>query len=169
MKHLDLEAPYRARFHGKGAKWRMCPLWESTVKAIQLMLANRVDLQPDSTVFVNRRNQPLTRFSIYYLTREYGRRVAPALRSVNPKGLSPHVLRHSTAVHLLQAGVEVNVIRGWLGHNSLETTNRFAEINMRTKEKALQACNLESTSNEGSRASARWKKDAELLQWLQSL
>ena len=54
--------------------------------------------------------------------------------------MSPHLIRHSTAVHLLEAGVELNVIRNWLGHVSLETPNRYAEMTLATKEKALEAC-----------------------------
>jgi integrase len=72
-------------------------------------------------------------------------------------------------VHLLESGVEVNVIREWLGHAHLETTNRYAEINFRTKEKALQACQIEDDSNEGSRKQPKWRTDERLMKWLQSL
>jgi integrase/recombinase XerD len=70
----------------------------------------------------------------------------------------------------LEAGVEVNVIRGWLGHVSLETTNRYAEINLRMKEAALQACQPPaSASSQESHRKPIWCEDAELLKWLKSL
>lgn len=80
-----------------------------------------------------------------------------------------NVLRHSTAVHLLEAGVEVNVIRAWLGHASLETTNRYAEITLRTKQAALEKCVVPATTDERIPQKPLWQTDATLLKWLQSL
>jgi hypothetical protein len=77
-------------------------------------------------------------------------------------------MRHTTAVRLLEAGVEDNVIRGWLGHVSLETTNRYAEITMRTKQAALGAC-LPPTTSAASPARVGWRQDQDLMKWLQSL
>jgi site-specific recombinase XerD len=82
--------------------------------------------------------------------------------------MSPHVFRHTCAVHLIEAGVEVNVIRGWLGHADLTTTNRYAEINTKAKEAALRACEPSDTSV-GSRARPVWRSDEALLNWLASL
>jgi hypothetical protein len=79
------------------------------------------------------------------------------------------VFRHTTAVHLLESGVEVNVIRGWLGHVSLDTTNRYAEINMRAKVAALEACEAPATASAASPRSAVWRNDEALLAWLASL
>ena len=84
------------------------------------------------------------------------------------KTISPHVFRHTTAVRLLEAGVEDNVIRGWLGHVSLETTNRYAEITMRTKQAALAAC-MPPTTSAVSPARVGWRQDQDLMKWLQSL
>jgi integrase/recombinase XerD len=83
--------------------------------------------------------------------------------------VSPHVWRHSTAVHLLEAGVEVNVIRAWLGHASLETTNRYAEITLRTKQAALEKCVVPAAADERIPRKPLWQTDATLLNWLQSL
>jgi site-specific recombinase XerD len=77
------------------------------------------------------------------------------------------VFRHTAAVHLLEAGVELNVIRGWLGHASLQTTNRYAEINTRTKEAALRVC--DPSANEAFRGKPVWRDDQSLLEWLNSL
>ena len=81
--------------------------------------------------------------------------------------MSPHIFRHTAAVHLLESGVEVNVIRSWLGHVSLETTNRYAEINTRTKEAALRVC--EPKNDVGYPRKPIWKEDKTLLSWLDSL
>lgn len=77
--------------------------------------------------------------------------------------------RHSTAVHLLEAGVEVNVIRAWLGHATLETTNRYAEITLRTKQAVLEKCVVPAIADERISRKPLWQTDATLLNWLKSL
>jgi hypothetical protein len=79
------------------------------------------------------------------------------------------VWRHSTAVHLLEAGVEVNVIRAWLGHVNLETTNRYAEITLRTKQAALARCAVAGAADGKIPRKPVWQTDTALLTWLQSL
>ena len=79
-----------------------------------------------------------------------------------------HTFRHTAAVHLLEAGVEVNVIRGWLGHADLATTNRYAEINTKTKLAALHAAEPHDVPA-GSRTNPIWRSDQSLLNWLASL
>ena len=82
--------------------------------------------------------------------------------------VSPHIFRHTAAVHLLEAGVEVNVIRGWLGHADLTTTNRYAEINTRAKIEALRNTEPPDASA-GRRPRPVWRADETLLAWLTSL
>jgi len=77
-------------------------------------------------------------------------------------------MRATPAVHLLEAGVEVNVIRAWLGHASLKTTNRYAEITLRTKQAALEKCIVPDPADERIPRKPRWQTDATLLNWLQS-
>ena len=166
---LDLGAPPRVRLHGKGDKWRTCPLWTETTKQLQVLLGEKSASSGSHTpVFTSRRGRPLTRFGIYKIVRRHTRGLEA---SATPhRHISPHVFRHTTAVHLLEAGVEVNVIRGWLGHVSLETTNRYAEINTRAKEAALRVCEPpgEASSAEFPRQPV-WRSDASLLAWLNSL
>ena len=82
--------------------------------------------------------------------------------------ITPDIFRHTAAVHLLEAGVDVNVIRGWLGHADLSTTNRYAEINTKTKEAALRA--LEPPTSSAERPiKPVWRSDESLLKWLASL
>src|SRR6202162_5016274 len=90
-------------------------------------------------------------------------------RMAAQRRVSPHVWRHTTAVHLLEAGVEINVIRAWLGHASLETTNRYAEMTLRTKPDALEKCMVPGTAEERIPRKPLWQTDVALLNWLQSL
>jgi site-specific recombinase XerD len=111
----------------------------------------------------------LTRFGIYKIVRRHTAALGKRGSDGELKLISPHVWRHTAAVHLLEAGVEVNVIRAWLGHVSLETTNRYAEINLALKEAALQACAPPTESSAEPHGKPIWRDDPSLLKWLQSL
>ncbi|CAL8474830.1 tyrosine-type recombinase/integrase [Caballeronia sp. S22] len=166
MEHLDFVAPAKVHLHGKGDKWRICPLWEDTAKGLQQLLTEQ-HTSPDGYVFCAGRNRPLTRFGIYKIVRRHA-----ALWDTDipqPRRVSPHLFRHTAAVHLLESGVEINVIRGWLGHVSVDTTNRYAELTLKAKAQALAACSVNSGISTGSRARTAWKDDKTLLEWLNSL
>jgi integrase/recombinase XerD len=165
--NLELGASPRVRLHGKGDKWRTCPLWEDTAQHLRRLLDPRALPAPDAPVFSSRQGCPLTRFGIYKLVRRHARQLEKA--SVPGRHISPHVFRHSVAVHLLEARVEPNVIRGWLGHVSLETTNRYAEITMRAKEAALRVCEPPVGVSAAFPATPVWRTDDSLLAWLNSL
>jgi len=168
--NIDFDPRPRARLHGKGDKWRVCPLWKETAEHIRLLLIRKGSINnPEAPIFLSQRGQPLTRFGIYKIVRRHAARLEES-RSKHAHGhITPHVLRHSTAVHLLEAGVEINVIRGWLGHVSLDTTNRYAEISIRVKEAALQACEAPTQTTTEIRRSQAWRNDQALLNWLDSL
>jgi site-specific recombinase XerD len=166
IEHLELAPPAKVHLHGKGDKWRVCPLWEETVKHLEQLLAARHTM-PTDPVFCARRNQPLTRFGIYKIVRRHA--ASWDTNGPQPRRVSPHLFRHTAAVHLLESGVEVNVIRSWLGHVSLDTTNRYAELTLRAKAEALRTCEVGSGISAVSRARAAWKDDKTLLEWLSSL
>ncbi len=160
----------RVHLHGKGDKWRVCPLWEETAKLLNKLLTKHGWASaPDQPVFTGATDAALTRFGIYKIIRRYTTHVVKKRADGRLRPVSPHVWRHSTAVHLLEAGVEVNVIRAWLGHASLETTNRYAEITLRTKQAALEKCVVPATADEKIPRKPLWQTDATLLHWLQSL
>jgi len=166
---LDLNGPYRVRLHGKGDKWRGCPIWPETADLLK-QLTSSTKCGPSDPVFASRARIPLTRFGIYKIVKRHTagtRNRADANRTAT--GASPHALRHTAAVHLLEAGVDINVIRAWLGHVSLDTTNRYAEITLRTKQEALAACLPPVGISAERHSGAGWRKDEELLKWLQSL
>jgi integrase/recombinase XerD len=130
------------------------------------MLQPRRTAPPTSPVFLNCAGRPLTRFGLYKLVRRHTNHIPT---EQNQRPVSPHVFRHTTAVHLLESGVDVNVIRGWLGHVSLDTTNRYAEINIRMKQEALEACQPPSTSSAGPPRRPVWQSEPKLLEWLAAL
>ena len=162
--HLDLDKPARVHLHGKGDKWRLCPLWDETVKLLRQLVAES-STTINEAVFCTYRNQPLTRFGIYKIVRRHG--AAWDTNGPHPRRVTPHLFRHTAAVHLLESGVEINVIRGWLGHVNLDTTNRYAELTLRAKAQALQACEIDSSP--GSHRRAVWRDDKTLLDWLNEL
>jgi integrase/recombinase XerD len=91
-------------------------------------------------LFTSRHSRPLTRFGIYKLVKRHSSLLNTGAPGKKSNGISPHVFRHLLAVGLLEQGVDVNVIRAWLGHLSLDTTHRHAEINLRMKHGAVTAC-----------------------------
>ena len=136
IDNLQLGSQPSVRLHGKGNKLRTCPLWPITATSLSQLVADR---SKGEAVFLNRVNQPLTRFGIHRLVSQYAELTSETVPSLASKRVSPHTIRHTTAVHLLRAGVDINTIRAWLGHVSLDTTHVYAEVDMEMKAKAL-AC-----------------------------
>jgi integrase/recombinase XerD len=160
----------RVHLHGKGDKWRVCPLWEETATLLnKLTTLSGSTSTLDRPVFTGATDGALTRFGIYKIIRRYTTQVIKKRGNGQLRPISPHIWRHSTAVHLLEAGVEVNVIRAWLGHASLETTNRYAEITLRAKRAALEKCALPTVTGDRIPRKPAWQTDDALLKWLQSL
>lgn len=167
IQDLSLRSPPRVNLHGKGDKWRACPLWPETARILEQMLRDRKQpLAGEAPIFASSAGKPLTRFGLYKLVKRYTEAIP---KTDNHDSVSPHVFRHTTAVHLLEAGVEVNVIRGWLGHVSLDTTNRYAEINIKMKQEALEACQAPPLSSVGPPRKPIWHSDPTLLEWLANL
>ncbi|MFW6116026.1 MAG: site-specific integrase [Chloroflexota bacterium] len=165
---LRLDDPPSVRFRGKGAKTRLCPLWSHTVEVLRQLLGPRLSGPDDAPVFLNVRRQPMTRHGIYALVERTVARATEAMPSLRRKTISPHTIRHTTAVHLLRAGVDINTIRAWLGHVSLETTNRYAEVDLEMKAKALQTCAV-GVAGDTRGATPLWREDSDLMAFLTSL
>jgi len=170
VEDLELDASPRVRLHGKGDKWRTCPLWQQTTDLLRTLIAHTaIKNGSANAVFVSRNGKPLTRFGIYKIVRRHTDSLCRDSKATKRRHISPHVFRHTAAMHLLESGVEVNVIRNWLGHVSLETTNRYAEITTRMKEDALRACEPKNDSCEGYPRKPVWRDDQNLLSWLDSI
>jgi len=164
---LQLERPYHARLFGKGRKERLCPLWIETVRALQALLQEEGLAQTAAApLFRNSRGQPLSRFGVRYLLRKHARTASESAKTLASKRVHPHVVRHTSATHLLQAGVDLVAISHWLGHASIETTNRYATVNLETKRDAVAKTR---TTGHVDPALAAWRSDASVLTWLESL
>jgi site-specific recombinase XerD len=137
--NLQLGTSPSVRILGKGNKLRTCPLWPGTSSLLSRMTAGR---DANDQVFSGRTGQPLTRFGIHRLVTYNARLAAKMVPSLTAKRVSPHTIRHTTAVHLLRAGVDINTIRAWLGHVSLDTTHVYAEVDLEMKAKALASVDI---------------------------
>jgi site-specific recombinase XerD len=115
-------------------------------------------------VFLNCRGQAMTRFGIHALVKRSVLKAGGKAPSLCKKRVSAHVIRHTTAVHLLRAGVDINTIRAWLGHVSLDTTNVYAEVDLEMKAKALAHCEIFTSAQITS-----WKDRSELMAFLKGL
>lgn len=160
VSDLDLGASPAVKILGKGNKTRLCPLWSSTAGVLKALVASRSGHQ---AVFLNRRREAVTRFGIYDVVTRHAARAALRVASMAAKRVSPHVIRHTTAVHLLRAGVDINTIRAWLGHVSVDTTNIYAEVDLAMKAKALGACAIPDD------ARRHWRKEPGLMAFLRAL
>jgi site-specific recombinase XerD len=164
---LQLVRPFQVRLLGKGRRQRLCPLWPQTVEALRGLIADRRTNPGDAEpLFRNQRGRPLTRFGVGYVLSKYVRLARDAAPTLGNKRVHPHVMRHTTAVHLLQAGVDLVTISHWLGHASVETTNRYAAVNLEMKRAALAKARPLVDIDP---AVAGWRSDATILDWLKSL
>ena len=161
VRELDL-AGCSVKIRGKGGKERHCPLWQSTVEVLTGLVANR---SPEACVFLNRCGHPITRFGIHTLVERYVRHAQVEMPSLAAKRISPHTIRHTTATHLLRAGVDINTVRAWLGHVSLNTTNIYAEIDLEMNAKALAKCEVNNTCT----SKQHWRDDPALMKFLRAL
>ena len=164
---LQLTPPYQVRLLGKGRKERTCPLWAQTAGLLRALCAEgELQHQPTARVFRNQRGQPLTRFGVGFLLEKHRRQAVGACPSLAGKKLHPHSVRHGTAVHLLKAGVDLVTIGQWLGHASLNTTTKYATLDLEMKRQALaQAKPLGAAP----KSTAPWRKDPTILAWLEGL
>jgi site-specific recombinase XerD len=159
-----MDSPAHVRLLGKGQKERLSPMWPETADLVAALL-RRLPRPADQPVFLNRYGEPLTASGFRFRLHQYVRAAALHVPTLARKRITPHVFRHTTAVHLVSAGVDTTVIRSWLGHTHLDTTNHYAQANLETKRKALEQVDPKLRPSKPP----RWKRDADLLTWLDSL
>jgi integrase/recombinase XerD len=161
---IQMSRPAQLRILGKGRKERLCPLWPQTAQLLRALCAERgLDIRSSAPVFVNQCGNPLTRFGARYVLRKCIARASTKNPRLGRKRLHPHSLRHTTAVHLLKAGVDLVTISHWLGHASPETTNRYATVDLDLKRRAI------AKVRSPAKRSHRWRRDPSILDWLESL
>ena len=161
---VHFQSPAHVRLMGKGRKERISPIWPETADLVTALM-RRQPRKTDEPLFVNRYGEPLTASGFRFRLREYVDAAAKTIPTIAKKRITPHVFRHTTAVHLVAAGVDVTVIRSWLGHAQLDTTNHYAQANLETKRRALEQVDPKLRPAKPP----RWKRDADLLAWLDSL
>lgn len=164
LTDLRLAVAAQVKLHGKGNKDRSCPLWPETVAAVDAYLKQRASKEPGiQRVFLNANGDPITRFGIRHVTRKYGVKAQVKRPALETKPVNPHRIRHTTAMHLLRAGNDINMVSYWLGHADLNTTHVYVEIDMETKRKMLDKAHAPRISKKGP-----WHKP-QVLQWLNQL
>ena len=159
---VTLDQSSSIHLHGKGRKERAVPLWKTTAKRLKEWLSH-VQGNPEAPLFPNRHGRMLTRSGVEDRLRAAVEIAATHCPSLEKRRVSPHVLRHTTAMHLLQSGVDLSVIALWLGHESPETTHLYVEADLAMKERALKK--LQSPPNK----TFRFRADDRLLAFLNSL
>ena len=163
---LQLTRPFQVQLHGKGRKNRICPLWSETAKAMKRFLQDR-PAAGDDHVFKSARGTALSRDGADYILQKYLRRAAEELPVLRRKHVTPHVMRHSCACALLQAGVDLSVIRDYLGHESIATTARYTKTNLDMKRRVLDA--FWKHSGLTRVCNPTWRPSHDLLSFLGSL
>ena len=148
--------------HGKGRKERAVPLWRTTATALTRWL-RRADLTTDAPLFPNRCGAQLSRSAVERRLRLAVGIASTSCPSLRNRRISPHIFRHTTAMHLLQSGVDITVIALWLGHENPTTTHLYVEADLGMKQRALDR--LQPATAKG----ARFRADDQLLAFLDSL
>lgn len=147
---------------GKGRKERMVPIWKSTVAELKEWLP-RISSTPGSPLCPNRRGEKMTRSGVEQRLRVAVEAAVPKCPSLEKKRISPHTIRHTTAMHLLQSGVDISVIALWLGHESPATTHQYIEADLAMKEHALNQL------SQPAAAETRYRAKDDLLAFLEGL
>jgi len=166
LKRHDLRLDGAGQVHllGKGKKHRSCPLWPETITALQAYLEQRSPKEPGiEELFLNANGAPITRFGIRYITNKYGAVAQDQCPSIKTKTVNPHTIRHTTAMHLLRSGNDINMVSYWLGHADINTTHVYVEIDMEMKQRMLEKAGAPAIKKK-----ERWHKP-DILQWLNNL
>jgi site-specific recombinase XerD len=164
---LRLENPPLVTIHGKGQKTRQVPIWSDTKKILyDYLVENGFFADENSFLFLNRNGTPIGRFGVRYIVQKYVRTAAKTCKKLDSKIVGPHTFRHSTAMHLLQSGVDLSVIKSWLGHVDISTTHGYIEIDMNMKRRALEKVGVDG---KGHGLGRFIKQNQDMIGWLEAL
>lgn len=163
---LRLGTPAVVTIVGKGRKTRNVPLWKETAQLLRNYLARETTTSPERALFLNARGTPLGRFGVRHILQTHVCEASKTCRSLEDRRVGPHTMRHATAMHLLQAGVDLSIIRSWLGHVSLATTHGYVEIDLAMKRKALAACRAQGRPQN---LKPLLDRNRDVIRWLDSI
>ncbi len=160
LRVRDIRAypPYLVELTGKGRKTRKVPLWKDTVLSLESLIKGRDSLAP---VFCYQ-EKPLGRFGVRYIVKKHCKKASQQQISLQGKKIGPHTFRHTTAMHLLQSGTDISVIKTWLGHVDLNTTHGYIEIDLEMKRKAMNKISKVASKNTENLL----KKNKDIVSWL---
>jgi site-specific recombinase XerD len=164
---LRFDKPYTVKLVGKGNKARIVPLMEPTKQVLQRYMEERRLLESSANMyplFYNKRRQKLTRAGVNYILAKYKAKARENNKSLIPEVLTCHCLRHTKAMHLLQAGVNLVYIRDLLGHSSVQVTEIYAKVDSKQKREAIERAYTDVTPTEVP----AWHRDDDLLVWLKN-
>lgn len=164
---LHFSRPYQVVLHGKGGKTRVVPLWQKTA---DVLLQWRDEPCPHQrtrhSFFINAQGEKLTRGGVAHILRMNVEKASEMCPSLLGKRVSPHTLRHTTAMHLLMSGADIESIRSWLGHVSLDTTHQYAEADLEMKRKTLEKGGITAPEPAGF---ACWQPTDDIIAFLDTL
>lgn len=167
---IRFEYPYHIRVTGKGNKQRDIPLLKEQINLLEQYVKENHLLRPErqsNPLFFNRSGGKLTTAGVTYILKKYARSARAVNSQLVPEIISPHVFRHSKAMHLLQAGVNIVYIRDFLGHVSVQTTERYARADSKQKREALEAAYQDVIPEKGKVGS--WEGNDDELDFLANL
>jgi site-specific recombinase XerD len=162
ISDVTFERPRHVRILGKGRRWRTVPLWERTAVALRQMLHDRSD--KDEALFLGQRRNRITRYGVLYVVREHAKAVIDRFPELRKRRLSPHTVRHTTAVALLRATSDIDAVSKVLGHASIETTRIYT-----AKDRSQLAQTINSIATELLPTQSTWTPSQDVLRWLEKL
>jgi site-specific recombinase XerD len=167
ISDLRFEKPATVTLTRKGRKTRTIPLWDETVQHIQAYLQAReyAGIQSEH-LFLNNKRDPITRFGIGRRVEHHGKKAAEKCPSLNGLKITPHVFRHTTALHLIETGSDITIVKEWLGHADLKTASQYVEVSVARKRDALEK--LPPPGNGEQVEMPQWKEPG-ILEFLTSL
>jgi site-specific recombinase XerD len=157
-----IDRAHAVHLHGKGRKERVIPLWKSTVAQLRTWI-ERIDQRPEAPVFPNRAGKAMSRSGVEHRLRVAITKASLRCPTLRGRAISPHTVRHATAMHLLQSGVDITVIAMWLGHEDTATTHQYIEADLAMKEAALRRMDAPSSKP------VRFKAHDRVLAFLEAL
>ena len=159
---LDNVSHTYVKFYGKGRKERSVPIWRSTAVYLKKYV-NTHKIQEDEYIFVNKNGDNLTRSGVRFRITHIAQKASVFSPTLAEKNITPHTFRHSSAMNLLQSGVDISTIAIWLGHSSIETTHKYMTANIEMKRKVM-----EKVGDMGN-TSYKYKPSNDILNFLKSL
>jgi len=162
IEHLHLTTTKSVHIRGKGGKEHFIPLWKETIIELEWLTSGRLGKAP---VFLNQQKERYSRKGISHIVAIYVEKASDKKKSIKLKNISPHSIRHTTAMHLLQSGVDMNAIRLWLGHTSIETTNVYIETDLEMKRKTISSAHFAIPAL----AKKKWNAEEDVISFLESL